>query len=278
MKIVRYVSLMQRTSQALQRRKRTLGLVPTMGALHGGHLSLIRRARRENDRVVVSIFVNPLQFGPREDFKRYPKPLARDRSLCSRERVDFLFLPTGHEMVPPGFGSHVEVEGLSDVLCGEFRPGHFRGVATIVLKLLEIARPSRAYFGEKDFQQLTIVRRMASDFNLPVRIIGCPTVREADGLALSSRNAYLDATERAQAPLLHQALSLGARMARRGRAGVEIRRRMREALGPIRDGRIEYARIVDPTTLRETKRPRPGDRVIAAIRIGRTRLIDNVAV
>ncbi|HEX5272262.1 MAG TPA: pantoate--beta-alanine ligase, partial [Gemmataceae bacterium] len=192
-----------------RRRGLSVGLVPTMGALHEGHASLIRAARRDTGFVVVSIFVNPTQFGPREDLSRYPRPLQHDLDLCAREGADLVFRPEPATVYPPGFRTYVEVTGLQDVLEGASRPGHFRGVATVVLKLFNIVRPDVAFFGQKDGQQALIVRQMIADLNVPVEVRVCPTVRDADGLALSSRNAYLDVHERAWATVLYEALMLG---------------------------------------------------------------------
>ncbi|MDE2291790.1 MAG: pantoate--beta-alanine ligase, partial [Elusimicrobia bacterium] len=191
MRIVSSPAAVSRLSASWRRRGERVGFVPTMGALHSGHLSLIRRARRENARVVVSIFVNPTQFGPKEDLRRYPRPFRRDAALCRTAGADALYHPSPAGMYPPGFATFAEVAGLSEVLCGASRPGHFRGVATVVLKLLNQVRPDRLYLGEKDFQQLTLLRRLVRDLDLPVSVVGCRLVREPDGLALSSRNAYL---------------------------------------------------------------------------------------
>ncbi|MBI4347518.1 MAG: pantoate--beta-alanine ligase, partial [Elusimicrobia bacterium] len=217
MKLIRTPDQMAALSAQWRRRGEGIGFVPTMGALHEGHRSLIRRARRENGKVVVSIFVNPLQFGPAEDYTRYPRPFYQDRRLCEAAFVDAVYRPDPGAMYPDGFCTTVSVAGLSELLDGEFRPGHFNGVTTVVLKLLEQTRPDRAYFGEKDFQQLTIVSRMARDLDLGPRIVPCPTVRERDGLALSSRNVYLSPQERSVAPKFPEGLRAGAAAAvRRG--------------------------------------------------------------
>lgn len=279
MKILRSPEAMRAFTDGLKRRGLSVGFVPTMGALHRGHLSLIERSLRENDRTIVSIFVNPLQFGPKEDLSRYPRPVAKDHRLCRRAGVTALYRPTAVSMYPPGFATRVEVRGLSAHLCGPFRPGHFEGVATVVLKLFEAVGPHRAYFGEKDFQQLTILRRMTTDLNLPLRIVPCPTVRESDGLALSSRNAYLDPAERAAAPTLHEALALGATLCRkRGARPASVRRAMLAKVRTIPGVRVDYIEIVDPRTLESVRRLRGPLRIAAAIRIGKTRLIDNVPV
>jgi pantoate--beta-alanine ligase len=249
-----------------------------MGALHEGHASLIRKARRENRKVVVSIFVNPAQFGPKEDLSRYPRPFAADRRLCAALEVDAIYHPAVKSVYPDGFRTNVEVKGLSDLLCGAFRPGHFKGVATVVLKLFETVRPTRAYFGEKDFQQLQIIRRMTLDLGLPAQIIGCPTVRGRDGLALSSRNQYLSPFERAVAPRLHAALTLGGLLARRKMSATKITKTVRLEIMKIPEAIIDYVSLVDPETLEESKRVKGRLRLLAAVRIGKTRLIDNIPV
>ncbi len=254
-----------------------VGLVPTMGALHEGHASLIRMARGETGLVVVSIFVNPTQFGPGEDLAKYPRPLEADLEVCRREGASLVFAPPVSEMYPAGFATAVHVAGLAEKMCGAFRPGHFDGVATAVAKLLEIVRPDVAYFGEKDAQQLAVVRRMVADLNLPVEIRGCPLVREPDGLAMSSRNAYLSADERRRALVLSAALAEARDALRQGeraagRIADHVRRRIEAADGV----NLEYAAVVDPDTLADLERI--GDKVLVAVaaKVGKTRLIDNV--
>jgi pantoate--beta-alanine ligase len=256
-----------------------LGFVPTMGYLHEGHLALVRRARAECPSVAASIFVNPTQFGPREDFARYPRDPERDLALLEKEGVDLVFMPETEEMYPPGFDTWVEVGTITRRLEGRARPGHFRGVATVVCKLFNIVQPRRAYFGEKDAQQLRVVRKMVRDLNLPVEIVPVPTVREADGLALSSRNVYLSPAERQQALALSAALRLAQELVARGerRASV-IRARMRRRIRQEPDARIDYVSVADAETLEElTVVDRPA-LVSLAVRIGTTRLIDNVVV
>lgn len=270
---------MARLARKWRERGQSIGFVPTMGALHAGHASLISRAGRENRRVVVSLFVNPSQFGPGEDFGRYPRPFAADRGLCASLGADALYHPSAREVYPQGFSTWVAVEGLSEPLCGKFRPGHFRGVATVVLKLLETVRPDRAYFGEKDFQQLVLIRKMARDLGLDARIVGCPTIREADGLALSSRNRYLSPAERAAAPLLYAALRAGAETARRANRPGGVLAAARAGIRGIPGVAIDYVSLVDPSTLRETRTLSSKKlRLLAAIRVGKTRLIDNIPV
>jgi pantoate--beta-alanine ligase len=256
-----------------------LGLVPTMGALHQGHLSLARHARQECAAVAMSIFVNPTQFGPREDFSRYPRPVERDLQLAQEAGVDLVFNPSAEEMYPAGFGTYVEVEGPSRRWEGEHRPGHFRGVATVVAKLFTVVAPQRAYFGEKDFQQLAVIRRMTADLNLPVEVVGCPTVREPDGLALSSRNVYLTPDERPRAIALHQALQTGRRRVATGeRDGQTVRRVMEQVLLDTPGCAADYVAVVDPATLEPLDRIEGPARGLIAARIGAVRLIDNMAL
>ncbi len=260
-----------------RRSQASIGFVPTMGNLHAGHLSLVEQARRRTDRVVVSVFVNPLQFGPSEDFERYPRTLEADTQKLRSAGADLLFLPGVAEIYPATnrLATYVEVPGLSEDLCGRFRPGHFRGVATVVCKLLNIVQPDQMLLGEKDFQQLTLLRRMASDLDLPVRVIGGPTVREADGLAMSSRNGYLAPDERERAPELYRCLTATAEMLSGGRgsleaAEVDARTRLEQS-----GFRVDYVSIRRRSDLAV---PEPGDHeliVLAAAWIGSTRLIDN---
>jgi pantoate--beta-alanine ligase len=256
-----------------------VGLVPTMGALHQGHLSLIRRARAECGFVVVWIFVNPTQFGPQEDLERYPRDLERDRMLAAEAGADVIFNPSVAEIYPQGFSTWVEVEGLGDGLCGASRPGHFRGVCTVVAKFFNICEPDKAYFGRKDAQQLAIIRRMVRDLNLRPEIVGCETVREADGLAMSSRNAYLSPDERRQAVVLNQALRTAERLVREGeRDAAAIEASIRAVLGSAPLADVDYVAIVDAEDLQPVSTI-AGDCLIAlAVRFGATRLIDNTTV
>ncbi len=255
----------------------TWGLVPTMGYLHEGHLSLVRRARAENDHVAVSIFVNPTQFGPHEDLARYPRDLNRDLRLLEPLGVDLVLAPTVEEMYPPGFQTRVIVEDVARPLEGAARPGHFIGVATVVCKLFNIFQPDRAYFGQKDAQQAVVIRRMARDLDFDLEIIICPTVREPDGLAMSSRNVYLNPEERRAATVLFRALSAAQAAWQAGeRDGDRLRERMRAVLATEPLARPDYVSIADPETLVELDRV--GERALAslAVRIGSTRLIDNL--
>jgi pantoate--beta-alanine ligase len=254
-----------------------IGLVPTMGALHQGHASLIRAARAECGLVVVSIFVNPTQFGPGEDLSRYPRPLEKDLEVCRREGAAVVFTPTVAEMYPQGFATTIHVAGLSEKMCGGVRPGHFDGVCTVVAKLLAIVQPDVAYFGEKDAQQLAVVRRMAADLDLPVRIRGCPLVREPDGLALSSRNAYLSAEDRQRALALSAALAEARRTILAGeRRAAPLAERVQKQLQAADGVKLEYVAVVDPDTLADLDRIEGQVLVAVAARVGQTRLIDNV--
>ncbi|MDB5429895.1 MAG: panC [Caulobacter sp.] len=258
----------------------TLGLVPTMGALHEGHLTLVRQAREACGAVAVSIFVNPTQFNEGADFDRYPRTLKRDLELLEPTGCDLVFAPDAAAMYPPGFASSIEVGPVSAPLEGAMRPGHFAGVATVVCKLLNIVQPTRAYFGQKDAQQLAVIRRMAADLDLPFEIVAVPTVREADGLALSSRNVHLTPQERAQAPALHRALQL-AKAAWGGgeRDGDQLRAAMKAVLAGASLGRVEYASIADPLTLLELDEVGDAGALASlAVRFGDTRLIDNLVL
>jgi len=258
----------------------TVGLVPTMGSLHAGHLSLVERSVAERDITVVTVFVNPLQFGPNEDFAAYPRDLERDVGLAAGVGADLVFAPPLEEMYPRPVVTRVSVADISEPLDGAARPGHFDGVATVVAKLFSIVGSCHAYFGEKDYQQLQVVTRMAADLSLPVEIVPCPIVREPDGLALSSRNAYLGADERAAAPVLHRALLAGAAAIERDgiREGAEIRRLMTDMIGAEPLARLDYAEVVSASTLRPVD-PLAGElRLLTAARFGRARLIDNIGV
>ena len=256
-----------------------IGLVPTMGALHEGHLSLVRRARQENACVAVSIFVNPRQFGLGEDFVRYPRDIDRDRSLLSQSGCDLLFMPLVEEMYPAGCDTVVDVGSVAAPLEGERRPGHFRGVATVVLKLFGIVEPTRAYFGQKDAQQLAVIRRMAADLNLATEIVTGATVREADGLAMSSRNAYLVAGERAAAAVLYRALIAARdRFATGEREADELRRVLRQVLASEPLAHVDYVSVADPDSMQELTTVTAAALFSLAVRIGSTHLIDSIVV
>ena len=277
--VIRDIKKMQEVSARLKIKGRPIGFVPTMGALHEGHLSLIRRARKDNDVTVVSIFVNPAQFGPGEDLKKYPRPLKRDLALCRKEDVDFVFCPSVKDMYPKGFATFVEVEGLSGCMCGASRPGHFRGVATVVAKLINIVGCRTAYFGKKDAQQSIIIKKVVSDLNIPVKIVVLPTIREIDGLAMSSRNAYLNAQERQEALVLPQSLRLAQVLIKSGaRDARKIKQKVRELIEGNSSARVDYIAIVDPGTLAPLRIIRGCALVALAARFGNARLIDNIEV
>jgi pantoate--beta-alanine ligase len=261
---------------AARRRGLEIGFVPTMGALHEGHGELIRRAKAENGFAIVSVFVNPIQFDRNDDFQSYPRTLANDLEFCSSVGADAVFAPAAEEMYPSRPLTFVEVSELGDGLCGAFRPGHFRGVATVVSKLLNITDPDRAYFGEKDAQQLAIIERMAADLNFRCAIVPAPTVREADGLALSSRNRKLSAQERSVAPAIYRGLQAAATALRTGSGPDEALSAARCVIEEAGGTRIEYLEIVDPATMKPVQRVEGPVRIIAAVWLGNTRLIDNL--
>ena len=273
------IAAMREEVRALKKAGRTIGFVPTMGFLHEGHLSLVRASKEAADATVVSIFVNPTQFGPREDFARYPRDPARDSALLFEEGTDVLFAPEAEDMYPSGYCTFVEVEGLQDKLCGKTRPGHFRGVCTVVLKLFEIVRPDAAFFGQKDAQQALILKKMTADLNLGVRIEVRPIVRESDGLAMSSRNKYLSRDKRRAAVVLNRSLAEAEASIRAGE------RRPEAVIGLIRGliarqpaARIDYVEIVDAGTLEPAPDAGPGRLIALAVYFGATRLIDNLIV
>jgi pantoate--beta-alanine ligase len=279
MEIIKTVAEMMGKTAGWRVTGKKIGLVPTMGFLHEGHLSLVKRARVENDLVVVSIFVNPLQFGPKEDFGRYPRDLERDLKLLEGEGVDAVYNPSPDEMYPPGFNAGVEVQGITDVLEGGHRPGHFRGVTTVVAKLFNAVGPQAAYFGQKDAQQVAVIKKMVRDLNFPLQIVVCPTVREPDGLALSSRNVYLNPEERKAALCLSKALTAAAELWNTaGRDGEALRDAMQAILQAEPLARPDYVSAADPETLREYQGEIGTDKGVLlsmAVRIGNTRLIDN---
>ncbi len=258
-----------------------IGVVPTMGYLHEGHAALLREARRENDIVILTIFINPAQFGPNEDFERYPRDIQHDRQIALHENVDFIFHPSTDDMYPEGYSTYADVEGITQPLEGEWRPGHFRGVTTIVMKLFQITMPDNAYFGQKDVQQLMVIRKMVRDLHLPVNIRHIPTVREKDGLAMSSRNAYLSPEERKDASILYASLLEAQEQIQRGeRSREKLVNRIKENINKIGNVSIDYAEIVDPETFQSVQHLEIAREycIALAVRIGRTRLIDNVFV
>jgi pantoate--beta-alanine ligase len=266
-------------SRALHREGVRIGFVPTMGALHEGHRALIRTARLRCDAVIVSIFVNPTQFGPQEDLLRYPRQLKQDAAMCREEDVDVLFVPSQAGMYRPGFQTGVAVRGVSQRWEGTHRPTHFGGVATVVTKLLNIVRPDTAFFGQKDYQQVVVVRQLAADLNVGTTIMQCPTVRESDGLAMSSRNGYLTSAQRRAAPILYEALQAGERAIREGITdATRIRRRMLMTLVAEPMVQVEYVSVCDPDSLEPLTRITGTVVLLGAIRLGSVRLIDNLLV
>ena len=280
MENIRIPRIMKETSKRHLHNGKTIGFVPTMGALHEGHLSLVKRAKSENDIVVVSIFVNPTQFGPKEDFDRYPRDMEGDMEKLKREGVDILFMPDARAMYPDGFSSYITVKDLSDKLCGVFRPGHFTGVATVVCKLFNIVKPVAAYFGQKDFQQAAIIKRMVEDLNMDVDLIICPTFKEPDGLAMSSRNVHLSHEERRAAAIIYKTLLSASQMIKSGESNpVDVRKQMHDTLEaePL-ISEIQYAGVYDTNTLDELNEFKKQNLLAVAVKIGSTRLIDNMIV
>jgi len=279
MRVCHSIDELRAASRTGRREGKSLGLVPTMGALHEGHLSLVRAAKAQCDLVVVSIFVNPLQFGPNEDLAKYPRNFDRDRDLLAKEGADFIFAPSVEEMYPPGAVTYVTVEGLSDKLCGRSRPGHFRGVTTVVSELFNIVEPGRAFFGQKDAAQSIIIRRMVRDLNIPVRVVVCPIVREPDGLAMSSRNAYLDAGQRKSALVLYRSLTaVQERFDQGERKAHVLVDAGKQTLAHEPLVRLDYFEIVDPETLDPVDDLSRGGLVAVAAFLGNVRLIDNIVL
>lgn len=274
---------MQAFCRKLLQKGVSIGFVPTMGSLHEGHLSLVRRARNDNDTVVVSIFVNPAQFGPDEDLDRYPRNLEKDLSLLQSEGVELVFHPTASDMYSEGYATFVDVKQITDRLCGSKRPGHFRGVATVVAKLFNIVGPCQSYFGQKDYQQTVVIKKMVRDLQMEVEVVVCPTVREPDGLAISSRNSYLTPNERSAATILIKALKAGEaeilRLQLCGKCeGPKVTAAMRSVLDHEPMAEIEYVETADPDNLEKLKRIQSKTLLALAVRIGDARLIDNLVV
>ncbi len=279
METIRTIAWMKESARQARADSRILGLVPTMGALHAGHVALVERAKRDCSPVIASIFVNPKQFGPKEDFTKYPRTLEADSEKLSAAGVDALFLPGAAEIYPGGFRTYVNVEGLSERLEGRSRPGHFRGVATVVMKLLEIVQPNFAYFGRKDAQQVRIISQMARDLNLDTEIVVCPIIREPDGLALSSRNAYLNGEERRAATVLHRALEAArAELTAGTRDSLHLQAILRKVLEAEPLAAVDYAEIVDADTFEPVTRIARPCYAVLAVFLGRTRLIDNLYI
>jgi pantoate--beta-alanine ligase len=282
MRVVKTIAAMQRLARHWRRTGATVAFVPTMGFLHSGHLSLVRKARQcagRQGQVVVSIYVNPTQFGPGEDFAKYPRDLDRDKKLCREAGADVVFTPTTREMYPAGFSTWVMEESLARGMEGVSRPAHFRGVATVVAKLFQIVQPGVAVFGAKDFQQSAIIRRMVRDLNFPVKIVVAPIVREADGLAMSSRNKYLSPAQRRQATVLWRAIQTARRRVAKGPASaLEMKRLLRRLIAVEPEARLDYIAFCDPNTLQPAREIKRGTRLALAVFIGRTRLIDNATL
>ncbi|MCC6545120.1 MAG: pantoate--beta-alanine ligase [Nitrospirae bacterium] len=277
MKVIKDISEMQNLASQFRQEGKTIGFVPTMGALHQGHLSLMEHAKEESDIVIVSIFVNPSQFGPGEDLNQYPRDMEGDIEKTGSAGVDILFTPAPSEIYPEGFRTYVSVEGLSEILCGKTRPGHFRGVSTVVLKLFNIIKPHKSFFGQKDYQQTVIIRRMVKDLNVDTDIIVLPTVREADGLAMSSRNQYLKKDDRKAAAVIYRSLLQAGRLFESGVSGTErLRNTILSVLKEEPSVHTEYISIINPETLEEETFAENGTVIVVAARIGNTRLIDNI--
>jgi len=276
MRIITDIKEMQQTSLSVRMSGRTIGLVPTMGYFHKGHISLMEGSIADNDFTVVSLFVNPTQFGENEDFATYPRDLERDSMMAREVGVDVLFVPEAAAMYPKDFSTFVEVHGLTDVMCGASRPGHFRGVTTVVSKLFNIINPHRAYFGQKDAQQALVIRRMAEDLNFPLEVKVMPIVREADGLAMSSRNTYLSKEERLAALIIPKSLAEAKALLEQGeRSGAKVAQRIKETLSTEPLARIDYIAVKDSATLKDAETIRGSVLVAVAVWIGKTRLIDN---
>jgi len=270
---------MQKSSLALRRKGKLIGLVPTMGALHEGHLSLVRMARKKSDVVVVSIFVNPTQFGPGEDFQKYPRVFPQDKKLLQKEKCDIIFYPSAKQIYPENYLTFVDVEDITTRLEGASRPGHFRGVATIVAKLFNIVQPDLAFFGQKDAQQVVVVKKMVSDLNFPVKIIVCPTVRDQKGLALSSRNSYLSPDEKCQALCLYEALEKARDLIQLGQTNPQVViSSMQTVIQKSPLAEIDYVAITDTKRLLPVDKIRGDVLISLAVRVGNTRLIDNICV
>jgi pantoate--beta-alanine ligase len=279
MEVVKEITKMKEISKIWKKEGYKISFVPTMGFLHEAHLSLVRKAKELGDKTVVSIFVNPLQFGPKEDFKEYPRDLERDLALLEKEEVDVVFVPKTEEMYPSDFQTYVEVTKLTTGLCGAFRPGHFKGVTTVVLKLFNIINPDIAIFGEKDYQQLQVVRQMVKDLNLDIEIIAHPTVREKDGLAMSSRNIYLSSEERESASTLYKALLLAQELIKDGeRNSQNLKKKLEDFIHSFPFTKVQYIEFVDPLTLEPVEKIEKPVVCALAVFVGKARLIDNMLI
>lgn len=276
MKIIRFLPEMQEKAESWRSQGKRIGFVPTMGSLHEGHLSLVRIAKKNSDLVVASLFVNPTQFGPQEDFSSYPRDEKGDLEKLAAEKTDFVFLPAAAEMYPEGFQTTVHLSTITQGLCGKSRPGHFDGVATVVLKLFHLVQPHMAVFGEKDYQQLAVIRRMVKDLNLDIQIVGAPTCRTPEGLALSSRNAYLSLDEAKKALCLSKAVALIQKRSHEGAKSVsELKKEAKDFILSQAGVQLEYLEIVDADSLKPLQEIKGPARILVAARVGKTRLIDN---
>lgn len=278
MKIVETIEEVRKQVKEWKKQGLTVGLVPTMGYLHEGHQSLMEAARKENDKVVVSIFVNPMQFGPTEDLAEYPRDLDHDAKLCEKVGVDLIFHPEPEEMYQPDFCSFVDMTGLTEGLCGKTRPIHFRGVCTVVNKLFNIVQPDKAYFGQKDGQQLAVIRRMVRDLNMDIQIVGCPIIREEDGLAKSSRNTYLSAEERKAALILSKTIAFGKELAKTEKDAKKVIAAMKEKIETEPLAKIDYVEAVDAISMQPAETLEGECMLAMAVYIGKTRLIDNTLI
>ncbi|MCK9555431.1 pantoate--beta-alanine ligase [bacterium] len=277
--VVKKIDKMRKEVLAWKKKNKTIGFVPTMGFLHKGHISLIKKARLENDIVVASIFVNPIQFLPGEDFSSYPRSFENDKKICKNEKVNILFFPSAGEIYPLRFSTFVEETDLSLPLCGKDRPGHFKGVTTVVLKLFNIIQPDTAYFGQKDAQQALVIKKMTEDLNISVKVKVMPIVREKDGLAMSSRNSYLSADERRKAPAIYESLKMAEKIIMGGeRNALKIKKRIAKAVNSATGGKIDYIEIVCPVSMKALKRVESGALIAIAVKLGGARLIDNIIV
>lgn len=279
MNTVKSISSLKKNIRNFKARNLSIGFVPTMGALHEGHLSLLRKARRENDILILSIFVNPTQFGPHEDFEKYPREEKKDKLLAQKEKVDIIFYPSKETMYPTSFLTNVTVTQITEVLCGIKRKGHFQGVTTVVCKLLNLVEPDILYLGQKDYQQAIVITKMVEDLNINAQIKICPTVREKDGLALSSRNTYLTETQRAEAPILYRSLKEAKKLSEQGELNPsEAIRLISQNIEKNGHGKIEYIECVDAKTLTPIKSFKKDAVIALAVKFGKTRLIDNIII
>lgn len=279
MQIISSIKLMQSFVKELKKKNKSIGFVPTMGALHQGHMSLVEKSKQENDYTIVSIFVNPIQFGKNEDFSKYPRPKKNDVFLCKKYNVDLIFYPNVLEMYSSDFSTSVEVNKLQDTLCGAWRPGHFKGVTTVVAKLFNICLPDKAYFGQKDAQQVLIIKKMVDDLNFFVQVRQMPIIREKDGLAMSSRNVYLNEQERKQALVLNKSLNLAKDLIKQGKIETKfILSEIKKIINTASLSSIEYVKIVNAETLDNLKTVKPNTLIAMAVKIGQTRLIDNIII